>query len=302
MNDNDSIRQIGFDQVKGNIDIDYIDEAIAIHTDIREMPVVNGSMQMDMMAIIICTSGKLQAELDTVLYTIHKNEVMICLPNTIIDNCMVSPDFSGTMLCLSQRGIMEQIPENELWNNAFHYAKNPIIHISDESRHMLKLYSTILLTKIKQKEGVYYKKIISSIAGVVLYELMGNITTEPGLPCSGMLRQRDVLFKRFLKLLSTTQIRSRNVSWYAERLCVTPKYLSTTCKNVSGKTAFTWINEFILKDIRYYLKNSDKSIKEIADHLKFPSISFFGKYCRAHFGMSPTKYRRKLREMPTPEQ
>lgn len=211
MNDNDIIRQIGFEQVKGNKDIDYIDDAIAIHTDIREMPVVNGSMQMDMMAITICTSGKLQAELNTVLYTIHNNEVLICLPNTIIDNCMVSPDFSGTMLCLSQRGIMEQIPGNELWNSAFHYAKNPIIHISDESRQMLKLYSTILLAKIKQKEGLYYKKIISSIANVVLYELMGNIATEPEHMGDGIMRQRDVLFKRFLKLLSTTQIRSRNV-------------------------------------------------------------------------------------------
>jgi AraC-like DNA-binding protein len=67
------------------------------------------------------------------------------------------------------------------------------------------------------------------------------------------------------------------------------------CKQVSGKTALEWINEYVLIDVRHWLKNSDKSVKEIADLLNFPNLSFFGKYCRAHLGMSPLKYRRELR-------
>lgn len=296
MEDNDLIRQIGFEQVKDNQAMDYIDETIAVHADIRELPIENGSIQMDMMGITICTNGKLQLELNTEPYTIHKNEVMIFFPNTIIDNCMLSPDFCGAILCLSRRGMMDLISENELWNNAFRYAKNPVIRISDESHQMLKLYSTMLMAKIKMKGSAYQKKIIGSIVNAMLYELLGNMKKDSDPYEIGLTSQREVLFKKFIKLLSTTRIRSRNVSWYAERLCVTPKYLSTVSKQVSGKTAFAWINEFILKDIRYWLKNSDKTIKEIAELLKFPSISFFGKYCRSHFGVSPTECRKRLRE------
>jgi AraC-like DNA-binding protein len=67
------------------------------------------------------------------------------------------------------------------------------------------------------------------------------------------------------------------------------------CKQVSGKTALDWINEYVLIDVRHWLKNSDKSVKEVADLLDFPNLSFFGKYCRSHLGMSPLKYRKELR-------
>jgi AraC-like DNA-binding protein len=67
-------------------------------------------------------------------------------------------------------------------------------------------------------------------------------------------------------------------------------------KQVSGKTAFEWINEYVQRDIRNWLRNSDKSIKEIYQLLNFPSISFFGKYCRTHLGASPTELRKQLRE------
>lgn len=89
---------------------------------------------------------------------------------------------------------------------------------------------------------------------------------------------------------------------YADSLCVTPKYLSTVCKQVTGKTALHWINEYVQVDIRHWLKNSDKTIKEIAGLLEFPNISFFGKYCRAHFGVSPTELRKRLQEQQEEEQ
>ena len=86
----------------------------------------------------------------------------------------------------------------------------------------------------------------------------------------GLTKQRDVLFRRFIELLASTRIKQRKVSWYAEKLCISPKYLSTICKQVSGKTAYYWINEYVVIDIRYWLKNTNKTIKEISDILEFP--------------------------------
>ncbi len=59
------------------------------------------------------------------------------------------------------------------------------------------------------------------------------------------------------------------------------------CQKYSGKTASDWINEYVVQDINYYLKNTTKSIKEIADTLGFDNLSFFGKYVKQHFGSSP---------------
>lgn len=299
MKNTEHIRQIGFDQVRGIIDVNYMDDGIAFHTDIRELPIENGSMQVNMVTIVACVSGKLQVELNTIAYTIQPNEILVCLPNSIIDNCMLSPDFDGAVLCLSQRGILEQISENEIWDKAFHVAESPIVKVSEESLNMFRLYGSMLLEKVKMKHSPFYKEIIVSIVKASLYELLANVKKESVSYGNGLTKQREVLFKRFIELLSTTRIKPRNVSWYAEQLCVTPKYLSTVCKQVSGKTAFDWINEYVLVDIRYWLKNTNKTIKEITDILNFPNISFFGKYCRAHFGMSPTEFRKQQRGIPT---
>lgn len=298
MKNTEFIRQIDFGQIKCNNNVDYMDDGIAFHTDLKELHIENGLMQADMVVVVGCFTGKLQVDLNAVTYTIQQNEILVCLPNSIIDNCMLSPDFDGAVLCLSKRGILEQISESEIWDRAFHFAKSPIVKVCEESLNMFRLYGSVLREKIKMKHSPFYKEIIVSIVKAVLYELLANVESQSASYGSGLIKQRDVLFKRFIELLSTTKVKPRNVSWYAEQLCVSPKYLSTVVKQVSEKKTSVWINEFVSVDIRFWLKNTNKTVKEIADILEFPNLSFFGKYCRTHFGMSPKEYRKQLRSIP----
>ncbi|MBR1622282.1 MAG: AraC family transcriptional regulator [Prevotella sp.] len=92
--------------------------------------------------------------------------------------------------------------------------------------------------------------------------------------------------------MNTSHVKHRPVEYYASELCISPKYLSVICKNNSGKTANEWIREHVLEDIRYYLRNTDYSIKEICNQLGFPNPSFFGKYVKEHFGVTPAQFRR----------
>ena len=78
---------------------------------------------------------------------------------------------------------------------------------------------------------------------------------------------------------------------FANQLCITPKYLTVTCKKNSGKTANQWITEYTLADIAFYLKSTDMPIKEVATQVGFPNASFFGKFVKDHFKMSPKRYR-----------
>lgn len=84
------------------------------------------------------------------------------------------------------------------------------------------------------------------------------------------------------------------VSFYADKLNVTPKYLSAVCKEISGHTASDIINQYVVKDVEALLKRSGRSIKEVANELMFPNLSFFGKYVKKHLGVSPKQYREKL--------
>ena len=86
------------------------------------------------------------------------------------------------------------------------------------------------------------------------------------------------------------------MSYYADHLHVTPKYLSSICKPICGHTASTIIDQYVLKDIEFLMKYSQKSVKEIANELDFPNISFFGKYVKKHLGTAPRQLREKYRK------
>ena len=113
-------------------------------------------------------------------------------------------------------------------------------------------------------------------------------------PSQKEFSRKEILFKNFMKLITSQTIKPRSLTWYSDKLYVTPKHLSTICKEVSGKTAYAWINEYVVNDIKHLLLHSDKSIKEIADCCQFPNYSFFGKFVKQHTGYSPGEYRKRL--------
>ena len=95
-----------------------------------------------------------------------------------------------------------------------------------------------------------------------------------------------------MKLLEQNFRTERRVGWYAEQLCITPKYLSETVKQVSRLTPNEWIDNYVILEIRVLLKNSTRSIKEIAMEMNFPNQSFLGKFFKERVGMSPSEYRK----------
>ena len=97
-----------------------------------------------------------------------------------------------------------------------------------------------------------------------------------------------------MSLLSRSTNTEREVRAYAEQLLITPKYLSAVCKEKSGRTAMDWITESTVNHIKYYLLQTDLSVKEIAFKLDFPDVSFFCKYVKKHLGKSPVDYRRTM--------
>ena len=103
-------------------------------------------------------------------------------------------------------------------------------------------------------------------------------------------------FNRFMKLLSENYVMHKEVNWYADKMNLTPRYLTTTIRKVSGYTVSDWLVRFIIKDAKYLLKHSDMTVQQVAYELNFPNQSFFGKYFRKHTGMSPGSYRNSAAE------
>jgi len=100
---------------------------------------------------------------------------------------------------------------------------------------------------------------------------------------------------RFFKILNTNFKNERSVQFYADQLCLTAGYLSKTLKEVTGKTASQLIDDTVIMEAKLLLKDSLRSVTEVAEDLKFSNASFFGKFFKKHTGFSPTEFRKNTK-------
>ena len=155
-------------------------------------------------------------------------------------------------------------------------------------------YYELANAKMHGTRSVFHQAIMMSLLHCVIFELL-NITDRVEkleLNENEHMTQSDVLFKNFIELLAENEGRVRSVQEYAYMLNVSSKYLSSIVKQISGRTALDLIHETTTHSIVRQLKYTDKSIKEIATDMKFPSLSFFGKFVKSQLGVSPKKFRK----------
>ncbi|MBE5032438.1 helix-turn-helix domain-containing protein [Gallalistipes aquisgranensis] len=106
------------------------------------------------------------------------------------------------------------------------------------------------------------------------------------------LTRGEELCKKFVQLAMKHYVSERNITFYAEKLRITPQHLSATVKKVTRKNATEIIARIVVMDAKAQLKSTDLTIQEISYSLNFPNVSFFGKYFKRHVGMSPNEYRK----------
>lgn len=291
---NNSAQKIDLDYILERGVADYSDGDIVIfeHLGGKSM---DGSVKLDMIMLVYCVKGRMQCDVNGKTYTAKAGEVMIGLPNNVYSNYMISPDFESRIFGLSYAAAERNMRINrDVLDLIGYVATNPVISLDTERQALITKYYSIIAHKIKSPHGYFHKEIMHSLFQCAMYELFAIIA--PHVQYShdgGETKQANLLFRKFADLLSANEGKVRSVKRYADELCITPKYLSFVSKTVTGKTALEWIHQSTVKNIERYLSHSNMSIKEIADILEFPNLSFFGKFTKSHLGVSPTEYRRQ---------
>ena len=282
-----------------DVQIGYSDNEIVIVDSIQQFTQIS-SAHVTMNAIVICTSGKAQAQMNGIQMELHRNQIAIIPQNVTVTDVMVSPDFDVKGMFLTNRILRSFLNEKiSVWNDMMYIHRQHIVTMDeDEILFYTHFYDMLTLAIEKGKENPYHTEIIQALLRSAILGLCGTMKwmlsqNENQLSILNyQLSTSKSHFQRFLDLLHSTEVKHRTVEAYANDLYISPKYLTTICKKNSGKTANEWITEHVLEDIRYYLKQTDLSIKQICNQLGFPNPSFFGKYVKDHFGMTPMEFRK----------
>lgn len=274
-----------------NLIVDYSDGDVVTYDRVKDMMRLYPLKPMSNM-IAFCNGGQTRMRANGRVFDIKVGDVMICPPNVKIDDSSYSDDFECRVLCLSDHIIQGLLRDRiEVWHHAVYINQLSIISTSNVCSEEFGFYYSLIRSKIvNHKEGAP-KDILLALIRAFMLELCFILEDTHSLEKEQKLSQGKVLFNRFLSLVSNSDVKRQPISYYAGQLAITPKYLTMLCLKYSDKTASEWVQQYTIEEIRFYLKSSNLSIKEISAKLGFSNMSHFGSYVRKHLGISPSDFR-----------
>ena len=140
---------------------------------------------------------------------------------------------------------------------------------------------------------LYFISVMQLRAFYMLYQVM---LRRNQIEVDSFKSRGDELFFRFRQLLAEHYRESRSVTFYADKLCITTRYLTDIVQQHYGRSPKDAIDIYTVMQIRLDLLQSDVTLSELANKYHFSSPSFFSDYFRRNAGCSPQDYRQKNKE------
>lgn len=270
------------------------DESIAVFRSLADIPFIKFPTRLDRMLLVVCRTGEIAAEIDLNMKKMGECSVMVLRPGHHIGVCRVSPDFDGFFITVAQDKLNVILPSLQyVIPYSLKYNSDPVIEMDVEELESLSMIYDMLRRKIKE-DRPFTSKAIASLFEVLFYDALGIYASRSQQ--APHKSRREELLTDFIDVLERNFRSQRAVSFYADKLFVTPKHLSAVLKEVSGKTAGEWIDSRVILEAKLMLRTTGMNVQEISTALNFSNQSFFGKYFKHLTGTSPRDYRSKLSE------
>ena len=261
--------------------IDFIGNDFAIFDNIRDIPFTPYPTRLNAACFAVCRKGWCKLNINLRDYEMREGMLCIILPEQIVQQGERSDDFSGSFIAVSRDFMDLVIPTmQQLFPMFFMIKERPCIAVTADELQAFEEYHSFLWSKVKLKDNPYRKEITQGLLMALFYEIYDIYQGHAVKERTPKSRKED-LFERFIRYVYEFYKEERSVSYYADKMFLTPK------------TAGEWIDSLVILEAKAMLKSSEQSIQEIADELHFANQSFFGKYFKHHTGFSPKEYRKQ---------
>ncbi|MGN0033321.1 MAG: helix-turn-helix domain-containing protein [Candidatus Limimorpha sp.] len=256
--------------------------------------------RLEQMMAVICEEGNASGAVNLKPYQLKKNSFLIVLSSHIAEAYEVSDDFKGTYIFMSEQ-FLSRLDIGDSYKLYESIENNPLFHFDEQTATALRLYidMSISISRQKDKNPNTYEairlltKLFFLMMGWFIHPITENNDTDA---------RHLIIMNDFLKIVKQYYREYRDVEFYAQKLNMTAKYMSTQIKKASGKSALQWIEDYVILDAKAQLASTMNSIQQITYGLNFPTQSYFGRYFKRAVGMSPSEYRRAARKAYTDTQ
>ncbi|HIW11045.1 MAG TPA: helix-turn-helix domain-containing protein [Candidatus Rikenella faecigallinarum] len=239
----------------------------------------------------LCLGGRMRVRLNFNEYELHHNSLQIVTPGSIGQCLEISPDCRIVLIAVSSNYIFtEENSEAALIIRKFLARQRPLELTDAQTSQILSICRT-LRDKLRQADFRFKHLVLKGYMQVLygeICQLMAPYVQEQETRQGSRKKQ---IFDRFLEELRQHYTTERSIHFYADRLCLTPKYLSQVILAVSGRYAGDWIRDYVILEAKALLKSGQYTVQQVSDLLNFANQSFFGVYFKRSVGCSPTAYK-----------
>lgn len=247
------------------------------------------SCRLQACIVAICTEGFMKASINLLEYEIRPNDLITLLPGTIIQfrekTEKVSLCFAGfSSQCTGRINLMKSL------GNAYpKLMEHPVVPLSEEIASYLTDYFALLSRASCNENFEMASELVEQSLQTTLTSIRliyNKYASEP----SSSNRKKEIC-RELIQSITQHYLHERRAQFYADQLGISLPHLSTTVKQVTGKSVLDTIAYVVIMDAKAKLKGTNMTIQEIAYSLNFPTASFFGKYFRRYVGMTPLEFR-----------
>ena len=252
--------------------------------------------------MVFCVKGSVHMSVNLNEYDVKEGCLVVLTDQDIVKVEKGSDDdiknLHWVVIAMSQNFLTNfRVDFRKILSEGVALIETTVLHLDHNIRGYFEDYLR-LIAKVANSELPMYKdavrSLISSMVSIAAGQWIADINRlrdEKVVKLNSRSEHKTLTFRQFIKLVSENYTQQRQVIFYADQLCMSPKYLSKLVKDVSGKSAPEWIDSYVLLEAKHLLKYSDMPIKEIVFRLNFSNQTVFYKYFKAHTGMTPTYYR-----------
>lgn len=268
-------------------------ECITASSD-SQMQVFRFPCRIDAFIIGVGTEGETSVSFNLHEFRLKKDSMFIFTPKNILqvnsqqyfkaDVIAISPDFMRRI----------NIDIKNMMPLFLKFVENPTLALTPEESRSMRGMIAQIERETRGPETHFSFDIVSGLIAATIYkvgDIMYHYLAEHPEEQNNSHNHAEEYFKQFTHLLGEHFREERSVGFYARQLCITPKYLTTLIKRISGQSVSEWIDNYVILEAKTLLKYSTMSIQEIAYYLNFPNQSFFGSYFKRNTGMSPSQYK-----------
>lgn len=251
-------------------------------------------VRLNALFMILVLRGSADIRIDYVPYTVKENTFLTIMPTHILQAASASDDFKSRMMVID-KDFLEEIniaKRSPSMMNYMQLRQNPCTELlPHEAEHINQCIRT-LRDKIRLRTHSFHKEVLQNSFVAFLLELANIYIGRRENIVVPTLSRKEEIMNQFLQLLFEHVKEHHVVSFYADKLFITPQYLSLILKELSGKSANKWIDEALIVEAKLLLKMQNVTIQQVADMLNFSDQSTFGKFFKKHMGVSPMEFRK----------